>query len=68
MVANPTLQAAIDKGEDTTGLCTVRDLAHTMMKGNHGYLPSDACELYFPLPDGRHVNVEVRITKLSEAL
>lgn len=44
-----------------TGNCTVRELVLEMVTGHKG----DTCELAFPLPDGRRVNVEVQITKLE---
>lgn len=62
--ANPMIRAALDAGEDATGLCTVRELVLIMLESASNQ--ADTTELYFPLPDGRRVNVEVRITRLEE--
>ena len=55
------IKDAMASGEDTTGLCTIRDLARDMIKA-HGYF----CELYFDI-DGKRVNVEVKITRCVDA-
>lgn len=52
----------IDGEYHGSGFCTVRELVLEMIIGKSG----DTCELAFPLPDGRRVNVEVRITKLED--
>lgn len=46
---------------NNTGRCTVRELVLGMVTGHMG----DTCEMAFPLPEGRRVNVEVRITRLE---
>ncbi len=47
--------------QNHTGNCTVRELVLEMITSCKG----DTCELAFPLPNGRRVNVEVRITRLE---
>lgn len=51
------IQAALDAGEDTTGLCTVRELAQYILNSSQPY----HCELFFELA-GRRINVEVAVT------
>jgi hypothetical protein len=52
---NPIIQAALDAGQDTTGLCTVRELASYLLE-----LPKPIAELAFEL-GGKQINVEVKV-------
>jgi len=47
--------------EDTTGLCTVRQLVEDMIK-----MKSDQMEMYFAGKDGKQVSVEIRITAIQD--
>jgi hypothetical protein len=69
MIAN-----AIENGEDTTGLCTVREVAALLIadaerraaeNNKAGYTLPLACEMFFCL-SGDKVNVEVKVTSTSK--
>jgi hypothetical protein len=52
---------ALDKGEDTTGLCTLRSVVQIMRD-----IETREVELYWVAEDGVKINVEVHITSLVE--
>lgn len=58
--ANPMIRAALDAGEDATGLGTVRDMVQCMFEGR-----SDTCELFY-IHQGRRFNVELKIKDCSD--
>ena len=61
---NPMIRDAIIKGEDTTGLCTLRELVEIMLKTTvMRPEPILVTELYWDRPNGERVNVEVRVVQ-----
>lgn len=59
---NPMIQAALDANRDTTGLCTVRELAAIIVKSG-----GDRTELTF-VDDGMRRNVEIIVTRNEPTL
>ena len=57
--ANPMIQAALDAGQDASGLCTVRELA-----GYLSELNQRECELYFER-NGQRLNAEIAVTAVD---
>ena len=56
--ANPMIQAALDAGKETTGLCTVREAVDAMdVEGD------DVMEMSWHDDDGELINVEIKITR-----
>jgi hypothetical protein len=51
------LENALARGEDATGLCTLRDMVKTMKE-----YAIEQCEVYFE-DDGKRWNAEVKITR-----
>lgn len=60
--ANPMIQAAIDSGQDTTGLCTVRGAVASMLEAN-----VELMEMFFQ-HQGKGINVEIKITRVVESM
>ena len=58
---NQMIQEAMDLGEDTTGLCTVRQLAAEMLNGPR-ICGECVCELAFTDDAGRMINIECAVT------
>lgn len=58
--ANPMIAAAIARGEDATGLCTVRELIEAMEHRKH-----DQTELWFD-HNGKHYRVYIQIRQSSK--
>jgi hypothetical protein len=52
---NPIIMAALDAEQDTTGLCTVRELVSYLLE-----LPKPIAELAFEL-GGKRINVQVEV-------
>ena len=64
--ANPIIADALEKGEDATGLCTLRDLVEEMLASDPELGPArHKCEIFGQREDGSTVNVEVRITGMA---
>ena len=59
VAANPMIQAALDKSEDATGLCTVREVVAMMRESNHNPM-----ELSFVADDEATINVELKILRV----
>jgi len=56
---NPIIAAALERGEDATGLCTVRECVETIAR--YGYRETDMC---FEM-DGRSYVVRVQILQVT---
>lgn len=63
-VKNPMIQEAMAHGEDTTGLCTVRQLATYMLNGPR-VCGECVCELVFTDDAGRRINIECAVTMVN---
>ncbi|MFA6904320.1 MAG: hypothetical protein WC236_14695 [Gallionellaceae bacterium] len=61
---NPIIQYAIDHGKDTTGLCTVRELAEEMLNSRR-IAGECVCELAFTDEAGRRINMECAVTMVD---
>lgn len=61
---NPMIQEAMDLGEDTAGLCTVRQLAAEMLNGPR-IGGECVCELMFIDGAGRRINIECAVTAVD---
>ena len=60
---NPMIADALEKGEDATGLCTLRDLVEEMLASDQSLVRHwHKCEIAWQREDRSTVNVEVRIT------
>ena len=65
----------IKMGEDTTGLCTVREIASFLIEERDRTKDTDfedlhknmECEMFFVLGNGTNVNVEIKVTKCEQA-
>ena len=62
---NPLIAEAIERGEDTTGLCTVKELTEYLISEHTCTNRKMERELFFSLPDGRKVNIELRVTRVT---
>lgn len=67
-MSNQRVQEAIGRGEDTTGLCTVREVvAYMLDEGKRRpHISLSQCEMYFPLPGYKRVNVVIDIINAEE--
>ena len=55
------IQAALNKSEDATGLCTVREAVAMMRESKH-----DPMEMVIPGENGERINVELKIIRVCE--
>jgi hypothetical protein len=69
---NPMIKTALEKGEDATGLCTVRDLASYLIErkeaqkknAEDGELVSKTIETELAwIENGRRINIEIKATR-----